>query len=81
MSVGFGPMTTEKSPLIGLNPTSALPEAISTTGPVWMKENNLFSFRIAPHHLVLRPQTSLPGGLGIPGDERYGERTLSFLKS
>jgi hypothetical protein len=37
-----------------------------------MKENSSFSFRIAHHHLVLRPQTNFPGGLGIPGDERYG---------
>jgi hypothetical protein len=57
---------------LGLNPTSALPEAISAAGPVQMKENSSFSFSIAHHHLVLRPQTSFPGGLGIPGDERYG---------
>ena len=57
--------------LIGLNPTSALLRAISATGPVQMKANSSFSFRIAHHRLVLRPQMSFPSGLGIPGDERY----------
>ena len=59
-------------PLVGLNPTRMSPGAISMAGSVQMKENSAFSFRIAHHRLVLRPQTSFPGGLGIPGDERYG---------
>jgi hypothetical protein len=31
------------SPVVGLNPTSTLSGAISTTGPVPMKENSAFS--------------------------------------
>ena len=54
------------------------PGAISAAGPVQMKENSSFSFRIAHHRLVLRPQTSFPGGLGIPGDERYVRELLHF---
>ena len=64
---------------VGLNPTSALPEAISAAGPVPMKENSSFSFRIAHHRLVQRPQSSSLSALAIPRDERYGWRTLSFL--
>ena len=58
--------------LIGPNPTSLSPGAISRDEPVRMKENSAFSFRIAHHRMVLRPQKSFPSGLGIPGDERYG---------
>jgi hypothetical protein len=64
---------------LGLNPTSALFGAISTAGPVWMKENSAFSFRIAHHRLVQRPQSSSLSAIAIPRDERYGWRTLSFL--
>jgi hypothetical protein len=39
----------------GLNPTSALSGAISTTGPVWMKENSAFSFIVKRDSLVQRP--------------------------
>ena len=72
MSRRIQPLMEHYFALHGLNPTSTLPGAISTAGPVQMKENSAFSFRIAHHRLVLRPQTSFPGGLGIPGDERYG---------
>jgi hypothetical protein len=39
----------------GLNPTSALSGAISTTRPVWMKANNSFSFIFEHHSLMQRP--------------------------
>jgi hypothetical protein len=39
---------------VGLNPTSTLSEAISTTGPVWMKENCSFSFIVKHDNLVER---------------------------
>lgn len=63
----------------GPNPTSLSPGAISAAGPVQMKENSAFSFRIAHHRLVQRPQSSSLSAIAIPRDERYGRRTLSFL--
>jgi hypothetical protein len=65
----------------GLNPTRAPSGAISTTGPVWMQENNAFSFRIAHHSLMQRQQRVSPGASGSPADERYDRRTLSILRS
>ena len=38
----------------GPNPTSALPGAISAAGPVQMKANSAFSFRIEHHSLLQR---------------------------
>jgi hypothetical protein len=66
---------------VGLNPTSALSGAISAAKPVQMKANSSFSFMIEHRCLVQRQSLMAPGASGMPGDERYGQRTLSFLRS
>ena len=82
---GMHPKATKRldtvPPVDGLNPTSARSGAISAAEPVQMKANSAFSFRIAHHRLVQKPQSSSLSAIGILRDERYGWRTLSFLKS
>jgi hypothetical protein len=46
--------------VVGLNPTSALSGAISTTGPFQMKENSSFSFICERDSLVQRQQMICP---------------------